>query len=113
MRGALVTTVAFFLLVPASAASGGGTTSPGAGLRIADVAPFVVRGSGFRAKERVRIVLKVKQRHVKTVLATRTGTFRVRFVGVSMRACEGYLVRAVGSKGSRAYVRHVPECAAG
>lgn len=112
MRGALVATLAVFLLLPAAASSGRGST-PATVLRIADVTPFVVRGSGFRPHERVRVVLKTKARRVKTVLATATGTFRVRFVGVSLRACVGYLVRATGNKGSRAYVRQVPECAAG
>jgi hypothetical protein len=72
-----------------------------------------VRGAGFRAKERVRVVAQVNGRHVKTVLATATGTFAARFVGVSQSSCAGYLVRATGNKGSRAYLRHVPECPAG
>jgi hypothetical protein len=111
MRGAVVATLAVYLALLAFAPSGGGSTSPRAALRVADVAPFTVRGSGFRAQERVRIVAQVRGRHVKGVVATATGTFRVRFVGVSVPACAGYVVRATGSKGSRAFVRHIPECA--
>ena len=111
MRGAVVATLAVYLALLAASASGGGSTSPRATLRVAAVAPFSVRGSGFRAQERVQVVAKVKGRHVKAVLATATGTFRVRFVGVSAPACTGYVVRATGNKGSRAYLRHVPECA--
>ena len=109
MRGAVVAVLAIFL---AAMFTGRSSTSPGTALRVADVAPFSVRGSGFLAQERVRIVAQVKGRQVKAVLAAATGTFRVRFVGVSVPACTGYLVRATGNKGSRAYVRHVPECPA-
>ena len=65
-----------------------------------------IPGAGARS-----VVAKVRGRHVKAVRATATGTFRVRFVGVSVPACTGYVVRATGNKGSRAYLRHVPECA--
>jgi len=111
MSGAVVATLAVYLALLAAASSGGGSTSPRATLRVATVAPFSVRGSGFRAQERVQVVAKVAGRHVKAVRATATGTFRIRFVGVSAPACTGYVVRATGNKGSRAYVRHVPECA--
>ena len=109
MRGAVVAALAIFL---AAMFTGRSSTSPGTALHVADVAPFSVRGSGFRAQERVRVVAQVRGRHVKAVQATATGTFRVRFVGVAVPACTGYLVRATGNKGSRAYVRHVPECPA-
>jgi hypothetical protein len=113
MKAAVVAALAVFLALPAAASSGGSASSPRAALRVADVAPFSVRGSGFRAQERVRIVAQVRGRHVKAIVATATGTFRVRFVGVSLPACAGYLVRATGNKGSRAYLRHIPECPAG
>lgn len=108
MRGAVVACLAVFL---AAMFTGRSSTSPGAALRVAAAAPFSVRGSGFRAKERVQVVAKIGGRHIKAVRATATGTFRVRFVGVSAPACTGYVVRATGNKGSRAYLRHVPECA--
>jgi hypothetical protein len=111
MRGAVVATLAVYLGLLAFAPSGGGSTSSRATLRVVNVAPFSVRGSGFRAHERVQVVAKVSGRHVKAAVATATGTFRVRFLDVSVSACAGYLVRATGNKGSRAYLRHVPECA--
>jgi hypothetical protein len=112
MRGAVVATLAVYLALLAVAASGGGSSSRDTALRVADTAPFSVRGTGFRAQERVRVVALVRGRHVKAVVATATGTFRVRFVSVSVPACDGYFVRATGNKGSRAYLRHIPECPA-
>jgi hypothetical protein len=41
------------------------------------------------------------------------GRFRAApaFIPVSVQGCTGYIVRAMGSKGSYAYLRHLPECA--
>jgi hypothetical protein len=47
---------------------------------------------------------------VKSVVATAAGVFIARFPTVSVQGCSGYIVRATGSKGSRAYLRHLPEC---
>jgi hypothetical protein len=47
---------------------------------------------------------------VKTVVATAAGAFTARFPEISVRACMAYIVRATGSKGSVAYVRHRPAC---
>ena len=111
MRRAVVVLLVVYLALLAAASSGGRSASPRAALRVADVSPFSVRGSGFRPQERVRIVAQVSGRHVQAVVATAPGSFRVRFVDVSVPACVGYVVRATGNKGSRAAVRHVPECA--
>jgi hypothetical protein len=77
---------------------------------VPDTTPFVVRGSRFKAREKVRVVALVDGRHVKTVVATAAGVFTARFPEVSVRACMAYIVRATGSKGSVAYVRHRPAC---
>lgn len=109
MRGLLVASLAVCALVPA----GSGTATPAAqpALRVPDTTPFVVRGRSFRPSEKVRVVAQVDGVHVKFVRATATGVFIARFAGVSVRECTGYIVRATGSKGSRAYLRHLPECA--
>ena len=52
--------------------------------------PFKVRGTGFRARERVRV----------TVSATNGGTFLLTFSGID--ACGGVEAVARGSRGSRA-----------
>jgi hypothetical protein len=107
MRGIVALTFAVLLLLPAIATGSSGAV---ASVRVADYRPFTVSGTEFKAKERVRVVAQVKGRHVKTVFATKTGVFTARFRGVSIRKCAGYVVRATGNKGSRAYLRHLPEC---
>lgn len=108
MKGLVVLSLAVFALLPAASGTARPTASPA--LRVPDTTPFVVRGNSFKSRERVRVVAQVQGRHVKTVRATATGVFTVRFP-VSVEVCTGYIVRATGSKGSYAYLRHLPECA--
>jgi hypothetical protein len=107
MRG-LVVSLAVFVLLPASSGTARPTASPA--LTVPDTTPFVVRGSRFKANEKVRVVAQVEGRHVKTVFATAGGVFTARFPGVSVQGCTAYIVRATGSKGSSAYLRHLPAC---
>lgn len=108
MRGLVVLSLAVFAVLPVS--SGSARPTAAATVRVPDTTPFVVRGSRFKAREKVRVVAQVDGRHVKTVVATATGVFTARFSDVSVQACTGYIVRATGSKGSYAYLRHLPEC---
>jgi hypothetical protein len=112
MRGVLFVALGVLFLA-ATAFSGTRSSSARPAVRVADFSPFVVRGAGFRADERVTVVAQVQGRHVKAALSGARGGFTVRFAAVSIRGCAGYLVRATGSKGSRAYLRHVPECPSG
>jgi hypothetical protein len=107
MKGLAVLSLAVFAFLPA--ASGTRPTASPA-LRVPDTTPFVVRGNSFKSREKVRVVAQVQGRHVKTVRASSIGVFTVRF-SVSVQACTRYIVRATGSKGSYAYLRHLPECA--
>jgi hypothetical protein len=72
-------------------------------LRVADEAPLIVRGSGFKAGEKVRVWLTLTTgRRYRDTLAAAAGGFSVRFT-VTPAQCP--LVRsltAVGSRGSRA-----------
>ena len=94
------------MLLPAASGTARPTATPA--LRVPDTAPFSVRGLRFKAREQVRVVAQVEGRHVKSVVATAAGVFIARFPTVSVQGC--YIVRATGSKGSRAYLRHLPEC---
>ena len=109
MKGLVVLSVAAFALVPAASGTARPTASPA--LRVPNTAPFVVRGNSFKSREQVRVVTQVQGRHVKIVRATATGVFTARFAGVSVKGCTAYIVRATGSKGSHAYLRHLPACA--
>jgi hypothetical protein len=109
MKGLVVLSLAVFALLPAVSGTARPTASPA--LRVPDTTPFVVRGNSFKSRELLRVVAQVVGRHVQTVRATGTGVFMVRFPGISVRGCTGYFVRATGSKGSYAYLRHLPECA--
>jgi hypothetical protein len=108
MKGLVALSLAVFALLPAASGTARPTAAPA--LRVPDTAPFSVRGLRFKAREKVRVVAQVEGRHVKTVLATATGVFTARFPALSVQGCSGYIVRATGSKGSRAYLRHLPEC---
>jgi hypothetical protein len=109
MKGLVVLSLAVFAFLPAASGTARPTASPA--LRVPDTTPFVARGDSFKSREKVRVVAQVEGRHVKTVRATAIGVFTVRFA-VSLQGCPGYIVRATGSKGSYAYLRHLPECAA-
>lgn len=108
MKGLVVLSLAVFALLPAAS---GTARSTAATVRVPDTTPFVVRGNSFKSREQVRVVAQVQGRHVKIVRATATGVFTARFAGVSVKGCTAYIVRATGSKGSHAYLRHLPSCA--
>jgi hypothetical protein len=65
-------------------------------------APFKVKGTGFRAREHVRLIVtpSTGDRIVRRVRATRSGTFALSFPGVE--ACAGVRGVATGTRGSHA-----------
>jgi hypothetical protein len=104
MRILLVLVLAAVLVAPAGARLG-----PRLSVDRTDV--FTVRGAGFKPSERVRVRVTVQQLTSKVVVAGRKGGFLVRFPTVKIVNCEGYLVRANGTKGSRATLLVKPTCA--
>jgi hypothetical protein len=74
--------------------------SPKPALRVAELYPVTVQGSGFRAYERVRVTISAPV-NVKRVRADRGGRFRTGFA-IRLPRCGTVLVRAVGGQGSRA-----------
>jgi hypothetical protein len=101
-------TVAFVLLLavlalsaltlPAASATPASTTGRAA-VEIVQISPITVAGRGFKPKERIRVTANGRR---KFVTAGRRGRFEVAFPAAN--ACNGVLVVAVGSKGSRASV---------
>jgi hypothetical protein len=79
---------------------------------VVDTTPFTVRGSSFKPAERVALLVAVKSRWQRTVVATSTGSFVARFTGPTIGRCTAYFVRARGNLGSVAVIKVVPECPA-
>jgi hypothetical protein len=91
----------------------GGNTASHPRLALDGMRPLTVRGSGFRAHERVRLVLHrpAGARH-RRATAGAGGTFSTAFRGVTADRCSGFWVSASGSAGSRAKLvrRALPQC---
>jgi hypothetical protein len=81
-----------------------------AALKLDSVAPLVVKGSGFRPREAILLTATIgNRRRFAGPIARRDGTFVARFT-VRITTCTNLLVRAVGSRGTRALLRARPEC---
>jgi hypothetical protein len=80
-------------------------------LHALDLQPLVVRGTAFRPFERVKLILSAEVATIRTLKASRTGTFSTRFPGVTVGRCGGFVLQALGSRGSRARLeRLAPDC---
>jgi hypothetical protein len=78
-----------------------------------DLAPVTVRGVYFRAREQVRVVLRMNgDVYSRRITTTLRGRFVVRYLSVTAGPCTPYTVSATGSKGSRAALKVFPECPA-
>ncbi len=71
--------------------------------------PITVKGSGFKAGERVRVVVRSPGIHRKTVTATRRGSFTAIFRSAASK-CASIRAIAIGNKGSRASAYVPPSC---
>jgi hypothetical protein len=75
-------------------------------LRLVKSTPVTVAGSGFQAREHVRLALRAGRwrPNVRNVQATQSGSFRAAFdLLVAIEPCEGsLLITATGSRGSSA-----------
>jgi hypothetical protein len=106
-RGAFIAAaIATALLGQAATFAGHVTTRPS--LRLMDSSSVAFRGSGFKPRERVQVVLVASTRSAKSVTASATGAFVVRFAGVDASSCVGFSATARGSGGSRATFKRAP-----
>ena len=105
MRRALLVAGVLALAAPASASVGMRVWLPSEN-------PIVVRGSGFAPKDRVLVkVAKAKLVLRKTVVASATGRFAVRWTRGLPTACASTRVTAAGSSGRRAtWLAVVDDC---
>jgi hypothetical protein len=114
-RGILpaVRSLAIILLAIAVAGCVAGSTNAIATrpmLRVSDDSPAAFRGAGFRANEHVKVVAAVigGGRVVQRVTAGASGRFAVRFRGMNANSCRGFVITAVGDRGSRATFKRAP-----
>jgi hypothetical protein len=92
--GAVVTAALALLLTGLGA---GSTSKRHAALRLVQASPIQVRGTGFHARERVRVVASAAQVSVtKRARASARGSFSVGF-SFSVGHCAGLGVVAVGN----------------
>jgi hypothetical protein len=71
-------------------------------VRIVTLSPLVVRGTGFKSRERVRVT--ATPGGVRHVVSTAGGAFRATFV-TPVDRCMGITVAAVGARGDRAAIK--------
>ena len=79
-------------------------------LTVSSTRPLQVRGTHFVSGERVRVVVSLPARASRTVVATASGMFTVRFRRIYLGRCEAIAVRARGNQGSSASLRIAPMC---
>jgi hypothetical protein len=80
-------------------------------LQALDLQPLVVRGTAFRPYERVKLILSADVAAGRILKASANGRFVTRFRAVSVGRCEGFVLQAFGSRGSRAKLeRLTPDC---
>ena len=78
-------------------------------LRQLDAESLVLRGSGFKVHEHVRVVVRTPETHAaKRVIASTRGRFTVRFTTVDPNTCTGFSAVAIGTEGSRAGFKRSP-----
>ncbi len=80
-------------------------------LALLDRAPIVLRGRSFVAGERVRVTVSTTVRRTRVVYAGSRGGFIVRFTGLIVPRCGGFIARARGSSGDLATMKiPLPAC---
>ncbi len=96
---ALVSSLVVLVAVPAAL---GGDDARRPTLKIVDLSPVTVLGTGFRPGERVTLLVGSPRPLSKSVKAGRRGVFTARF---TLRAGHGeaVVVQAIGARGSRAH----------
>ena len=87
----------------------GGAAKPA--LRPVDLDPLTLSATGFRANERVKLLLSAPPvSSSRTVRAGVRGRFRVVF-RIAVGRCDSVVVQAIGARGSRAtFRRDAPDC---
>ena len=98
----LALSLAVLLAVAAVAVPTGAAGVSRAKVRVVTLSPLVIRGTGFKAHERVRVT--ATPGGVRRVVSRANGTFRAVFAG-SVDRCVGLTVRAAGARGDEAALK--------
>jgi hypothetical protein len=104
MRYAVVIALAAGLALLGSSANGAGDATGKATLKLIRGAPVTVRGTHFEAGERVRLVASSEGQRTRRVTASTAGAFVAQFPFAFDR-CNGLIIQAIGSDGSRATLK--------
>lgn len=100
--------MAVFLVAAVAVATGSAAPSRPS-LRLVDMQPVVLVGSGFRSFELVRLTMLAESKRFVRLLRTKdAGTFRASFPTVVYDPCTGALSAvALGADGSRAVLKQI------
>ncbi len=105
MRAAAAAVLVLLLALPAGAAQPRRAT-----LKLKALAPLVVEGRSFAARERVALWASASNaQRTRLAVASRNGAFTVRF-DLRLGRCTALTVRAVGTRGSRSILQVEPGC---
>jgi hypothetical protein len=108
-RATLAATVVLLSLVSTTAVQG--ASNGAATMKVVDRTPLTLRGTGFEAGERVRVVVRTTSTRQLRLNATARGSFVAAFRAASYNRCSGLTAFAFGSRGSRAQlVLPAPAC---
>jgi hypothetical protein len=110
MRSARTLVVAAIVAVVMPIASHAASTRIRPVIHVYSTNPFEVSGVHFAAIEHVTVVVESNGTHTHTIVASRSGRFRLAFRGLAYDACSGYVVRAYGNRGSRARAANPGGC---
>lgn len=108
MRRVLSAIALAAVLAVTAAAGGAGARTVVPSLRLVDQSPLAVHGAGFQARERVRVSFFTAGAVVRHTTADARGAFTVSSDKAIASRCEGFRIVAVGNRGSRAEVKHIP-----
>jgi hypothetical protein len=101
------------VLLSVAAVAASGTAAPAPRLALDRLQPPTVTGTGFAARERVRLVLvRPSGSTGRRAKASAHGRFSKAFAGVTLDRCSAFSIRASGSAGSdvRLVHRAAPKC---
>jgi hypothetical protein len=102
--GALVLVLCAVL---AGAGQARGVRQAKAALHVVRLKPFTVKGSGFKAKEKVVLRLTGAGAGIARGTATASGSVTLTFPKVSVTTCSAYVLHASGASGTTATLKNI------